>query len=157
MKANDDLTSEQLGKLISKECGLNISSSTTRRVRREKLGWKHENTRNCQFVREPNKVKRLAFCLDALARKDTFEDVIFKNETTVQIEQYARVSFGKDGTQAKRKGRPKHPLKVCKHILLEITCANRIPSLVPLSSQAGVSVRSDSTEKRFTERKQTPR
>ena len=117
MKANDELTSEELKNLISKECGLDISSSTIRRVRREKLGWKYENTRYCQFVREPNKVKRLAFCLHALARKDMFEDVIFTDETTVQIEQYARLSFRKDGTQAKRIGRPKHQLKVCKHIL----------------------------------------
>ena len=114
MKANDELTSEELRKLMSKECGLDISSSTIRRVRREKLGWKHENTRYCQFVREPNKVKRLAFCLDALARKDTFEDVIFTDETTVQIEQYARAKRTPSeapSLYAKRKGRPKHPLK----------------------------------------------
>ena len=39
--------------------------------------------------------------------------VIFTDETnSVQMEQYARVCFHKDGTQPKRKGRPKHPLKV---------------------------------------------
>ena len=112
MKANDELTSEELKNLMSKACDLNISASTIRRVTCEELGWKCENTRYCQFVREPNKVKRLAFSLDSLLREDTFEDCIFTDETTVQIEQYARVSFRKDGTQAKRKGHPKHPLKV---------------------------------------------
>ena len=80
MKANDELTSEELRKLMSKECVLDISSSTIRRVRREKLGWKHENTRYCQFFREPNKVKRLAFCLNALARKDTFETLFLQTK-----------------------------------------------------------------------------
>ena len=111
MKENDELTSEKLMKMLVSQFGVEVSSSAIRRVRREILGWKYENTRYCQFVREPNKIKRLAFCLNALSRKDSF-DVIFTDETTVQIEQYARVSFRKDGTQAKRKGRSKHPLKV---------------------------------------------
>ena len=96
-------------KMLASQFGVEVSSSAIRRVRREKLGWKYENTRYCQIVREPNKMRRLAFGLNALSRKDSFDDVIFTGETTVQIEQYARVSFQKDGTQAKRKGRPKHP------------------------------------------------
>ena len=88
MKENDELTSEELRKMVANECGVEVSSSATiRRIRREKLGWKCENTRYCQFVREPNKIKRLAFCLDALSRKDRFDDVIFTDETTVQIKQ----------------------------------------------------------------------
>ena len=113
MKENDELTSEEQKKRVANECGVEVSSSAIRRIRREKLGWKCENKNYCQFVREPNKIKRLAFCLDDLSMKDRFDDVIFTDETTVHIEQYARVSFRKDGTQAKRKGRPKHPLKVC--------------------------------------------
>ena len=112
MKENDELTSEELMKMLASQFGVEVSSSAIRRVRHEKLGWKYENTRYCQFFREPNKIKRLAFCLNALSRKDSFDDVIFTDETTAQIEQYARASFRKDGTQAKRKGRPKHPLKV---------------------------------------------
>ena len=82
-----------------------ISEATIHRVRR-KLGWKVENTRYCQLVRKPNKIK------EAFTEKDMFKNVIFTDETSVQMEQYARVCFHKDGTQPKRKGHPKHPLKV---------------------------------------------
>ena len=114
MKANDELTSAEIKIKLVDEFGVDVSQSTIRRVRREQLGWRHENSRYCQFVREPNKIKRLFFCLNALAVNDAFEDVIFTDETSVQIEQYARFCFRKEGTQGKRKGRPKHPLKVLK-------------------------------------------
>ena len=111
MQENDELTSRELKDKLSNECDVQISEATIRRVRR-KLGWKVEKARYCQLVREQNKIKRLAFCLKAFTEKDTFENVIFTDETSVQMEQHARVCFHKDGTQPKRKGRPKHPLKV---------------------------------------------
>ena len=111
MHENDELTSRELKEKLSNECDVQISEATIRRARR-KLGWKVENARYCQLVREQNKIKRLAFCLKAFTEKDKFENVIFTDETSVQMEQYARVCFHKDGTQPKRKGRPKHPLKV---------------------------------------------
>jgi hypothetical protein len=91
---------------------VDISVAIIKRVRRENLGWRSERAHYCQFVCEPNKMKRLIFCLTALQAKDRFEDTIFMDETSVQIEQYARICFHKEGTQPKRKGRPKQPLKV---------------------------------------------
>ncbi|CAB4023744.1 Transposable element Tcb2 transposase [Paramuricea clavata] len=111
MKENDELTSRELKEKVAKDCDMDVSTATIRRARR-KLGWKKENARYCQFVREPNKMKRLAFCLKALREKEKFENIIFTDETSVQIEQHARICFRKDGSQPKRKGRPKHPLKV---------------------------------------------
>ena len=114
LSENDELTSKELSEKLSTECGIQVSATTVRRVRRNVLGWKTESARYCQFVRDPNKIKRLVFALKTITEKDTFEDVIFTDETSVQIEQYARICFRKDGTQPKRKGRPKHPLKVRK-------------------------------------------
>ncbi|CAB4032482.1 Transposable element Tcb2 transposase [Paramuricea clavata] len=111
MQENDELTSRELKEKMANECDIQISEATIRRVRR-KLGWKVENARYCQLVCEPNKIKRMAFCLKAFTEKDMFKNVIFMDETSVQMEQYARVCFHKDGTQPKRKGCPKHPLKV---------------------------------------------
>ena len=96
------------------DCNVTVSEATIRQARR-KIGWIHErieSAKYCQMVREPNKVKRLMFCLKALTEKDTFENVIFTDETSVQIQQHARLCFRKNGSQPKRKGRPKHPLKV---------------------------------------------
>ena len=94
MKENDELTSAELR-------DVEVSATTVRRVKRNVLGWKSETARYCQFVREPNKMKRFIFASNALLNKDTFEDVIFTDETTVQIEQYARICFRKDGSQPK--------------------------------------------------------
>ena len=87
MKANDKLTSLDLKNKLTEEFQLNISSSTIRRVRPRSMGWKHENASYCQFIREPNKLKRLCFCLKASAEKDPF-DVIFTDETSVEIQQH---------------------------------------------------------------------
>ena len=77
MKENDELTSEEFREKLSKECGVEVSATTIRRVKHNVLGWKSENARYCQFVREPNKMKRLDFSLNAMVNKDQFEDVIF--------------------------------------------------------------------------------
>ena len=99
MTQNDELTAAELKEKLAEEFGVYVSLATIRRIRRDKLGWKHENTRYCQFVREPNKTKILIFCLTVLEEKDSFEDAIFTDETSVQIEQYARLCFHKKGTQ----------------------------------------------------------
>lgn len=112
MRENNELTSVELQKLLRDERGVNISASTIRNVRRVKLGKKHENARYCQLIRERNKVKRLAFCLNAMKEKDGFENVIFTDETTVEIQQHTKYCFCKNGSLPKCKGRPKHPLKV---------------------------------------------
>lgn len=112
MKENDELTSGEIQKLLRDERGVTVSTSTIRNVRRNKLGWKHGKARYCQLIRDRNKIKRLVFCLQAMKKKDGFEDVIFTDETSVEIQQYTRYCFRKNGSLPKRKGRPKHPLKV---------------------------------------------
>ena len=111
MRENDELTSWELQKLLHDERQVTISTSTIRNARR-KLGWKHEKARYCQLIRDKNKTKRLVFCLKAMKEKDNFEDAIFTDETSVEIQQYTRYCFRKNGNVPKRKGRPKHPLKV---------------------------------------------
>ncbi|XP_028407173.1 uncharacterized protein LOC114529560 [Dendronephthya gigantea] len=46
-----------------------------------------------------------------MKEKDSFENVIFTDETSVEILQYTRYC-SKKGSLPKRKGKPKHPLKV---------------------------------------------
>ena len=111
IKQNDELTSAKLQKLLKDERNISVSTSTVKYARR-KLGWKHEKSRYCQFIRDQNKIKRLVFCLKAMKDKDCFEDVVFTGETSVEIQQFTKYCFRKNGSQPKRKGRPKHPLKV---------------------------------------------
>ena len=111
MQENDELTSRELKDKLSNECDVQISEATIRKER-PKLGWKVEKARYWQLVHEQNRIKSLAFCLKAFTEKDTFENVIFTDETSVQMAQHGRVCFHKDGTKPKQKGCPKHPLKV---------------------------------------------
>ena len=82
MHEHDELTSRVLKDKLANECDVQISEATIRRARR-KLGWKVENARYCQLVREQNRIKRLAFCLKVFTEKDKFENVIFTDETSV--------------------------------------------------------------------------
>ena len=94
MKENDELTSRDLKRNIAEACQVDISSATIRRARR-RLGWKKENARYCQFIRDPNKIKRLAFCLKAFTEKDNFENVIFTDATVCKN----MLSEGRDATE----------------------------------------------------------
>lgn len=44
--------------------------------------------------------------------KEKFEDIIFTDESTVQLEQHSRICFRKRRHPRKLKQRPKHPVKV---------------------------------------------
>lgn len=69
----------------------NNSSYHTRNAQLE-MG-EHQILPVCTWTKESKKTP--TFALDALARKDQFDDVIFMDKTTVQIEQYARYSLPK--------------------------------------------------------------
>lgn len=60
----------------------------------------------CQLIRLQNKDKRLAWARAHI--NDDFENVIWTDETTVQIETHKRYCYCKEG----QKPRPKHPTKV---------------------------------------------
>ena len=62
-RGNDELTAAEIKQKLSEEFGVAVSVATIKRVRRENLGWRSKRARYCQFAREPNKMKRLIFCL----------------------------------------------------------------------------------------------
>ena len=82
MNKDDETTGCELQKLLSKH-GITVCASTALRWRQQ-LGWTSKGTSYCQMIREVNKEKRLAW---AIKNKGMFlEDVIYTDETTVQIE-----------------------------------------------------------------------
>ena len=88
MKKNDETTGLELQKLLKKEVeGFDVSVSSILRWRND-LGWTAKRTKYCQMIREVNKEKRLKW---ATENQDTsFENVIFTDETTVQMETHRR-------------------------------------------------------------------
>lgn len=91
--------------------GCNIGLSTLKRYRHA-LGWTFHGSKYCQMVREANKTKRLDWCIQQLQENDNYEDVIWSDETSVQLESHRRYAFRKKDQPPKLKPRPKHPVKV---------------------------------------------
>ena len=110
MRRNDETTSRQIQKRLASH-GLTVHAATVRRSRKEQ-GWALQNTRYCQLIREANKAKRMEFAQRVLDTGDTFHNVIFTDECSISLEQFRRTSYRKIGEPAKKKPRPKHPLKL---------------------------------------------
>ena len=108
MEEDDETTATQLqAKLAS--FGVYVSLATILRNRRL-LGWIYRGSAYCQLIRSVNKEKRLEWARDHL--QDTFDDVIWSDETSVQLEAHRRFCYRKEGMKPKPKPRPKHPIKV---------------------------------------------
>ena len=110
MMKNDETTGLELQKLVKKEIeGFDASVSSILRWRND-LGWTAKGTKYCQMIREVNKEKRLKWAKDN--EETTFENVIFTDETTVQMETHRRTCCYKRGCKPRYKTKPKHPVKV---------------------------------------------
>ncbi len=106
----DDTTAVQLHELLLRS-GIFISLSTVNRSRRM-LGWTFHGTRYCQMIRLPNKTKRLDFAKKCLEECDDFNNVIWSDETSVQLECHKRFCFRKKNAKPRYKPKAKHPIKV---------------------------------------------
>ena len=113
MRKDDEMTSCAIQKKLARR-GVLIHPSTVRRSRKRQ-GWTLQRTRYCQLIRDANKVKRLEFAQKVLETRDTFDNVIFTDECSVSLEQFRRTCYRKVGEPARRKPKPKQPLKL--HIL----------------------------------------
>ena len=56
--------------------------------------------------------KRLSWCKDMLKTKETFDNVLFTDQCSVQLDNHGRLCFRKKNQARKLKPRPKHPVKV---------------------------------------------
>ena len=84
MHADDETTATQLQELLASH-GVYVSSSTIL-CSRKQLGWIYRGSAYCQLICETNKQKWLEFALANL--HDSFNDVIFTDETTEQLESH---------------------------------------------------------------------
>lgn len=69
-------------------------------------------TRYCQMIRHANKEKRLLFVQENFDFPDKCGNVIFTDESTIALEQFARRCARRKGEKPVNKPRPKHPIKV---------------------------------------------
>ena len=109
---NPEVTASELKNILEDELtGIRIGVSTIKRARKA-AGWICSQTRYCQMVRDTNKIKRLEFCRKIIETNDDFSNVIFTDESSVEIERATTIRFHKKGEMYKPAPKPKHPLKV---------------------------------------------
>ena len=108
---NDELTANDLIKMLYKEFRIELSAATIKRARR-RLGWVITGPRYCQAIRRINCEKRIEFAKTCWDRRDLFDDVIFTDESSIIIDKHSRVCFRKIDTNPRLKPKVKHPVKV---------------------------------------------
>ena len=108
MEEDDETTATQLqAKLASYNVYVSLSTILRNRLR---LGWTYRGSAYCQLIRGPNKKKRVDWAQTNL--HDNFDNVIWSDETTVQLETHQCHCYRKEGEKPRPKPRPKHPVKV---------------------------------------------
>ena len=95
MREDDETTVEQLHSLLAFR-GFHISKKTVFHCRAD-LGWTFRGSTYCQ-LRAPNKLKRLQWVKVYI--QDSFEDVIWTDECSVQLEAHKRFCCRKQGDQS---------------------------------------------------------
>lgn len=85
---NDEHSAVDLQKKIKNSFNIEVSVTTVKKVRR-KLGWIATGPKYCQAVRPANCESRLAYCKKWLAEEDRFNDVMFTNESSIEINRHA--------------------------------------------------------------------
>ena len=113
LRADDELTARKLREKLTRVFPnlSNVAISTIKRYRK-KLGWVCTRPHYCQLVREANKEKRKQWCQAQIHNQEKFEDVIFTDECTVQLDHHGRLCFRKEKEGRTLKQRPKHLVKV---------------------------------------------
>ena len=91
--------------------GTFVSLSTAKQVI-SISGFTFAQPRYCQMIRDANKLKRIEFANHLIDSDDQLQDVIFTDETSVQLHNNVSVSYRKFNAARIMKPKPKHPLKV---------------------------------------------
>ena len=101
MREDDETTAVQLHRILVAR-KYNITLRTVLRCRTA-LGWTFRGSAYCQLIRETNKDKRLAWAQAHL--HDTFDDVTWTDECTIQLETHRRFCCRKQGEPPRPKPR----------------------------------------------------
>lgn len=114
LRSNPEITAQQLQKVLLCDFGVSVTIQTISLIRR-KLGWTTRRVKYCQLISNKNKQARMDWCLKSLSLKDTFEDVIFTDETAIEMSASGRIFFYKKKSEFDRlpgkSAKPKNPYK----------------------------------------------
>ncbi|XP_075452872.1 muscarinic acetylcholine receptor M3 isoform X2 [Ascaphus truei] len=109
-EANDEQCTARVKTALENTHNITASETSIRQMRHQ-LGWKYGPVKAYPIIRDANKVKRVEQAKAWIESGDTFQDVIFSDETTVVLERFSTFAFHKKG-RLSLKPPPKHPLKM---------------------------------------------
>lgn len=137
MMEDDETTASQLHKYLM-DNGILISLSTILRCRTS-LGWTFRGSAYCQLIRLENKNKRLEWARQYLHEADSgFEDVVWTDESCIQVETHKRFCYRKVGCAPKSK--PRYNYSHYSLLLLPLH-SNRAKHPVKVHVWAGISLK----------------
>ena len=105
LEDDGEISAMELHRLIAKKFGKQIPAQTIRRFLRQKLQW-------VVVISDKNKAKRMEFAQRCLTAKDSFDDVIWTDESSVQLVKHSRSMRVKVGKEQPHKPVAKHAVKV---------------------------------------------
>ena len=115
LQENSKQTARVLQKRFQEVFSLEISTTKVKQMRKQ-LGWTKTRRKYGQLISGKNRVLRVQWCLDKLASRETFKDVIFIDESCVEMNSSGRISFYQPGSLIEcptaKVAKPKHPYKV---------------------------------------------
>ena len=109
---DDEISSAELERLVARMFSTQISAPTIRRHIRMTLEWTVVRTRLGPMISEQNKIKRYHFAKTCIETGDMFNNVIWTDESSVQLTRHCRTMRVKVGKERIFKPAPKHALKV---------------------------------------------
>lgn len=95
---DDELSSVELQHLVSRKFAVEISTSTIRRYL-VSLQWTVVKTRFGPMISDKNKGKRLEFARMCLDTNDDFANVIWTDESSVQLRRHSQIMRVKVGAE----------------------------------------------------------
>lgn len=104
------MTSTDIHRLLAEQ-GSHTSKTTVHKVI-DAAGFIGGAPRYGQMIRDVNKEKKMTFCKTLIANNDSFNDIIFTDECSVQLHGNKIVVYGEKDSPAPILPKPKHPLKV---------------------------------------------
>ena len=107
---NCNMSSRDIQRVLQ-EKNVNTSLTTVRKAI-DAAGFVSTKPRYCQLIRDVNKAKRVDFCKELITSDEKFKDVIFTDETSIQLHDNKTVAYRQKDAVAPNHCRPKHALKV---------------------------------------------
>ena len=108
MEEDDKTTAKQLQFKLASH-GAHVSLATIL-CNRRLTGWIYRGSAYCQLICSVNREKRLEWVRNH--QHDNFDEVIWSDKMTVQLEIHQHFCYRKIGEKPRLKPHPKHPIKV---------------------------------------------